>query len=65
MRGCSIRGLLLEKRKIYIHSFEKKLEEYYSGEIHVFAEMYKGKYTAPLGLLPDYVVFYKIDIIEI
>ena len=56
MGECSIRGLLLEKRKIYIQSYEKKLDEIYTGEIHAFAKMYKAEYTAPLELVPDHVV---------
>ena len=65
------RGLLLAKRKICTHFYEKKLDEIYTGEIHVLAKMCKAAwiyiyiYTVPLGLLPDYVVFYKIHIIEI
>ena len=55
MGECSIGGLLLEKRKIYTRSYEKKLDEIYTGEIHAFAKMYKAEYTAPLGLLPDHV----------
>ena len=52
--------------KICIRSYEKKLDEIYTGEIHAFARVYKAEYnTALLGLLPDHVVFYKIDIIEI
>ena len=62
MGECSIRGLLL---KIYTCSCEKKLNKIYTGEIYAFAKIYKAEYTAPLGLLPDHVVFYKIDIIEI
>ena len=43
----------------------KKLDDIYTGEIHVLVKMYKAEYTAPMGLLPDHVVFYKIDILEI
>ena len=62
MGECSIRELLLEKRKIYKRSYEKKLDEIYTGEIHRFAKMYKVEYIVPLGLLLDHVVFYKIEI---
>ena len=41
------------------------MDEIYTGEIHMFAKIYKAEYTASLGLLPGHVVFYKIDIIEI
>ena len=51
-------------RFIYIHSC-KKLDKIYTGEIHVLVKMYKAEYTTPMGLLPDHVVFYKIDILEI
>ena len=66
MGQCSIKGLLLEK-KIYTHSYEKKLDEVSTDEIHAFAKMYtvKAEYIAPLGLLPGHVLFHKIDIIEI
>ena len=50
MGECSIRGLLLEKRKIYT---QKKLNKIYTGKIHVIAKMYKAEYTALMGLLPD------------
>ena len=58
---------MLEKRKIYTHSYEKKLDEISTDEIHAFAKMYtvKAEYIAPLGLLPVHVLFHKIDIIEI
>ena len=59
MGEYSIRGLLLEKRKIYKCSYEKKLGEIYTGEIHGFAKMHKVEYIVPLGLLLDHVVFYK------
>ena len=65
MGEYSIRGLLLEKRKIYKCSYEKKLGEIYAGEIHGFAKMHKVEYIVPLRLLLDHVVFYKIGIIEI
>ena len=59
MGQCSIKGLLLEKRKIYTHSYEKKLDEISTDEIHAyaFAKIYtvKAEYTAPLGLLPGHV----------
>ena len=64
MGEYSVRGLLLEKG-IYKRSYEKKLGEIYTGEIHAFAKMYKVEYIVPLGLLLDHVVFYKIGIIEI
>ena len=41
------------------------MDEINTGEIHSFAKMHKAEYTAPLGLLPDHMVFYKVDIIEI
>ena len=54
MREYSIRGLL-EKRKIYTRSYEKKLDEIYTDEIYTFAKCsYKAEYAAPLGLLPDH-----------
>ena len=45
------KGIVAGKRKIYIHSYEKKLDEIYTGEIHTFVKMYKAEYTALLGLL--------------
>ena len=36
------RGLLLAKRKICTHFYEKKLDEIYTGEIHVLAKMCKA-----------------------
>ena len=59
------KGIVAGKRKIYKCSYEKKLGEIYTGEIHGFAKMYKVEYIVPLGLLLDHVVFYKIGIIEI
>ena len=41
------------------------MDEIYTGEIHMFANIYKAEYTASLGLLPGHVVFYKIDLVEI
>ena len=49
------KGIVAEKRKIYTHSYENKMDEIYTGEIHVFAKMYKAEYTALLGLLPDHL----------
>ena len=49
------KGIVAEKRKIYTHSYESKTDEIYTGEIHVFAKMYKAEYTALLGLLPDHL----------
>ena len=59
----SLKELLLVKRKIYTHSYGKKLDKIYTGEIHTFAKCTRlNVATAPLGLL---LVFYKIEIIEI
>ena len=46
------KGIVAEKRKIYTHSYESKMDEIYTGEIHVFAKI---EYTALLGLLPDHL----------
>ena len=62
--GVPLGDCCWKKEDLYTFFWEK-LEENYTGEIHVFAEICKAKYTAPLGLLPDYVVFYKLDIIVI
>ena len=51
MGEYSIKGLLLEKRKVYICSYEKKLDEIYTGEIHVFAKMYNAEYTDSTGIV--------------
>ena len=72
------KGIVAEKRKIYRCSYEKKLNEIYTCEIHGFVEMYKVEWDCwdccwdcwdcwdwdwgPLGLLLDH---YKIEIIEI
>ena len=56
------KGIVAED--LYMFLWEK-MNKIYTGEIYAFANIYKAEYTAPLGLLPDHVVFYKTDKIEI
>ena len=48
------------KREGLLCSYEKKMDEIYTGEIHSFAKCTRPNIaTVPLGLLPDHVVFYR------
>ena len=59
------KGIIAGKKEdLYMFLWEKS-DEIYTGEIYTLVKMYKAEYTAPLELLPDHVVFYRMDIIEV